>query len=204
MYGIDVYEDDDLYTKGYKVLPNCIKHIDCNIAKDLRTKIKSMNVIFNDNFDHRSDKKRLQLSNIAPLFDLPNFGLGYDPEITWNVLYSKRYCQDQAAHIDYELTPLLKKNKWTPDVSHGCIVAVENDTYFNVWPGRLDNPNQKTKIKLDKGDVLIFRADCIHSGSSYQKSNIRIHLYLDNPKRGLRHPYNKITRMTSICEDWKD
>ena len=45
---------------------------------------------------------------------------------------------------------------------------------------------QSHKIKgvdvlLDKGDILVFRGDLVHAGSSYKDDNIRIHAYLDSP-----------------------
>jgi|LakMenEpi03Aug12_release.lakeMendotaPanAssembly.Ray.scaffolds.fasta_scaffold5816299_1 hypothetical protein len=34
--------------------------------------------------------------------------------------------------------------------------------------------------KLNKGDIFIFRGDLVHAGSSYKKSNIRLHCFLDS------------------------
>ena len=40
---------------------------------------------------------------------------------------------------------------------------------------------------MNKGDIVIFRCDFVHSGSGYDKENIRLHCYLDS-KTVLRDP----------------
>jgi hypothetical protein len=42
-------------------------------------------------------------------------------------------------------------------------------------------PYNSTILNLNKGDILIFRADLVHAGSDYDELNIRLHTYLDSP-----------------------
>jgi hypothetical protein len=46
------------------------------------------------------------------------------------------------------------------------------------------------------GDVIVFRADCIHAGSAYTKENVRLHCYLDIPK--MPHATNRVQRWNKM------
>ena len=72
------------------------------------------------------------------------------------------------------------------------LVATMPGTKLNVWPGSIklitthpefikynDQINCKV-LDLDKGDVVFFRADLVHAGSSYDKENVRLHCFLDS------------------------
>lgn len=72
------------------------------------------------------------------------------------------------------------------------ITALMDNTFIYVWNKSINLINlediesnfpiiKSTKLNLNKGDVLIFRADLIHAGSDYINENIRLHVYLDNP-----------------------
>ena len=57
-------------------------------------------------------------------------------------------------------------------------------THIDVWVGykllldeSLCTPLRSTRIKLNKGDLLVFFGDCIHTGSAYDLDNIRLHCY---------------------------
>lgn len=41
------------------------------------------------------------------------------------------------------------------------------------------------KVNLNKGDILLFRGDLVHSGSGYDDFNHRLHCYMDY---GYREP----------------
>jgi ectoine hydroxylase-related dioxygenase (phytanoyl-CoA dioxygenase family) len=56
-----------------------------------------------------------------------------------------------------------------------CIPAVTSDDV------KYRNKINCKVIEINKGDVLVFRADLVHAGSDYDEENIRLHLYLDSP-----------------------
>jgi hypothetical protein len=54
---------------------------------------------------------------------------------------------------------------------------------FDVWPGaiRFDASRKfkPMKVRLQAGDVLIFRGDLVHAGAGVEKANVRLHAYMD-------------------------
>jgi hypothetical protein len=94
----------------------------------------------------------------------------------WVILKSLAGCNDQQPHTDYNVETI--KNITDPnDVPLLVLVGLMDETYLDIW----DMNGIHKKLVMEKGDVLIFRADMIHGGSSYEKENIRIHAYLDSP-----------------------
>jgi ectoine hydroxylase-related dioxygenase (phytanoyl-CoA dioxygenase family) len=70
------------------------------------------------------------------------------------------------------------------------LVALEDETTMDVWPGShrlvrgstdIQDPVSVVHVSLNKGDALLFRGDLVHAGSAYTKPNVRIHFYLDSP-----------------------
>ncbi len=62
--------------------------------------------------------------------------------------------------------------------------ALMDGTLLDVWPGAIrfdaSRSYKPLQIKLNKGDVLIFRGDLVHAGASVGAvENVRIHAYLD-------------------------
>ena len=119
----------------------------------------------------------------------------------WNILHSLPGCKRQQAHADYvpdeafinkmvELDSLKNRDK----IPLLCLVALEPNTYLDVWEHsirtvtqseetlrELLNPGiERTRIVLQPGDILIFRPDLVHAGSDYEDENIRLHVYLDS------------------------
>ena len=80
------------------------------------------------------------------------------------LLHSLQGCKKQRFHWDYDPN-LLKHEK-----PLGVLVALDDDTIFYT----LDK-----KIKLKRGDILIFDGDLVHAGGDYTQDNYRIHVYLD-------------------------
>lgn len=129
------------------------------------------------------DELNTKLKELYP-FHQPN---------NWVIIQSKDNCGKQVAHTDYvsstdmarvsdDLTPLA------------VLVCLEPDTRLYVWPksirlinlncnilGQIDTIESKC-VKLNVGDILIFRGDLVHAGAEYQKSNIRLHSYMDTVK----------------------
>ena len=93
------------------------------------------------------------------------------------VLHSTDNCLMQQWHTDFD--PVSTKKAETKPL--GVLLALENDTYFNVY--------KKKRITMEKGDLLIFDGDTVHAGAAYTKNNTRIHMYLDS--KFVKRQYNK-------------
>lgn len=99
-------------------------------------------------------------------------------------IHSAPGCQEQAAHCDFDpKSPCFQ----TPTFPVGVIVALQDDTFVDVWPGSHRNAFrvERHKVTLSKGDVLVFRGDCVHAGSAFQHANTRLHCYVDSGKTHL-------------------
>lgn len=105
------------------------------------------------------------------------------------VLLSKAGCCDQAPHTDVEIYQLHRNVKRLGDdgvfdgFPLGCLAALQDQTYLNVWDGSINFDAQKeyshSRIELHAGDLFIFRVDLVHSGAAYEEDNVRIHCFLD-------------------------
>jgi hypothetical protein len=107
----------------------------------------------------------------------------------WALLQSDSGCQRQMAHIDFEcgddLMQCIEKNAQVPMLA---LVALQPKTGIYVWPrstavvsGQYAGaPIMATHVRLEAGDVFVFRSDLVHAGSEYASSNMRLHCYLDS------------------------
>jgi hypothetical protein len=119
----------------------------------------------------------------------------------WNILQSLPGCKSQQPHTDYVPTEqfIKKMDELDNPENHNkmpllCLIALEPNTYLDVWENSirlitLPEPILKdilypdmflNRLCLQPGDVLLFRPDLIHAGSSYSEENIRLHVYLDS------------------------
>jgi hypothetical protein len=124
----------------------------------------------------------------------------------WNILQSLPGCKSQQPHTDYVPTEqfIRKMNEFDVMENHSkmpllCLIALEPNTYLDIWENSIRlitlsddymNPDiWLNRLCLQAGDILIFRPDLIHAGSSYSEENIRLHVYLDSeeiPRRANR------------------
>lgn len=124
----------------------------------------------------------------------------------WNILQSLPECKSQQPHTDYVPTEQFIKKMYELDNPENrykmpllCLIALEPNTYLDVWENstRLITSSEDilspdlvlNRLCLQAGDVLLFRPDLIHAGSSYSEENIRLHVYLDSeeiPRRANR------------------
>ncbi len=102
----------------------------------------------------------------------------------WVVLRSEPGCQPQRSHTDYLPEDVYQLSD--DGIPLACVVACMDETYFDVWPGAIrcfDTQPEKTfrhmRLKLNAGDMLVFRGDLVHGGAAFDKLNVRIHAYLD-------------------------
>jgi hypothetical protein len=111
------------------------------------------------------------------------------------ILRSDPGCLPQRAHTDYtdDAFKLVKDG----NVPLACVIALMDNTYFDVWPEAIQCFNLSTedtrvfhhrRLKLNAGDMLIFRGDLVHAGASFSEFNIRLHMYLD--ARGVKREQN--------------
>jgi hypothetical protein len=188
-----------LHDDGYEIFKNAIE-INEFILNEFIAQSNACKAIFNFNNNKKDDRKRKQTpvkKNKKIIKDfvngLKNFANGLNDKLVMNnpvIIKSMPNCQEQAPHTDYLLTLELMSLK-SDEIPLAMIIALENNTCLNVWSGSISIGKKrkrdselidKTIIKLDKGDILIFRADLIHAGSAYNIENIRLHAFLDNPK----------------------
>jgi len=187
---------EDIHKKGYCIFNNAFTITD-NIIQDLQLQIKQKaSPIFNS---VRNDNKRIQCNikvnstNKSFLKEIQNKITSINSMLvpsSWVILFSKKQCQRQLAHLDYEYTDEFKEVLHEPNkVPLLVIVAVMPGTTIHLWENSLDvmrntysgPARPATQISLEVGDILIFRSDMIHAGSDYETENIRLHCYLDSP-----------------------
>merc|ERR1711916_95064 len=99
------------------------------------------------------------------------------------MLLSKPGCHAQLVHSDY--TPDDLCEPWLDDdrVPLACVVALQPNTFFDVWPGatrfNVRDPFEYVRLCMGPGDVCIFRGDLAHAGASFEDSNVRVLTYMD-------------------------
>lgn len=197
-------EADPLHTVGYRVYQSVFKPSDA-VLEDVVAFSEEAIEIFNYNETKRNDFKRLEATidrrtcrKVTKQFlaDLDKFvsssiSCTLKPS-RWSVIHSKAGCQAQAPHCDYVPDLALAK---APDAQMplSVLVALMPGTRLNVWPnsirlatlsGRVLKemvPIACEELQLEPGDVLVFRGDFIHAGSSYGEDNYRLHTFLDSP-----------------------
>jgi hypothetical protein len=173
---------------GYHVYKNWFE-VNDNIISLLRKQIDSKRggPIFNG---EKNDKKRLQSNLSCNNKTISNFITNLENTIynllppdsplcfsNWVILKSLAGCDAQKPHTDYDPN-LINKCCYNENYIPLLVLASPMpETYLDIW----DFDGNHQKISLDVGDIIIFRANIIHSGSSYVNENIRIHTYLDSP-----------------------
>ena len=113
------------------------------------------------------------------------------------VLRSDPGCSVQRAHTDYTAGALRKVLGDDDKVPLACVIALMDETRFDVWPGAIrcfDLPDDAPvfphlQLTLNAGDMLVFRGDLVHGGAAFAVANIRLHMYLD--VQGVRRVNNK-------------
>ena len=91
------------------------------------------------------------------------------------VIHSDPGCQRQDWHCDYD-PDLVTASTCSP---MGVVVAIEPGTKFET---------PENAYSLTEGDILAFTGETVHAGAAYEKSNTRIHFYLDTAD--LPRPFN--------------
>lgn len=182
---------DSLDSLGYQTFKGAVTPTP-ELHKIVRENLKHAMVIFNDNARTRvNDDLRSQVDVNVTEKLLPGIDQILSPfeqrgltRSGFVALHSAPGCQEQAAHRDFDLECFDEGQ-----VPVGVLVAIEPGTTLDVWPFPKGGTKRGTKkgtkkvkrhqVKLDQGDVLVFRGDCVHAGSAYRFENTRLHCYLD-------------------------
>jgi len=176
----------NVYTRGYHVFKNKIPvHPTVLTALKKQVDSKTGGPIFNG---AKNDKKRIQSNLSRPpalldefideletiIYDLlpPDSPLSFS---NWVILKSTEGCERQRPHTDYD-PELIRRAPNHKDIPLLVLVSIMPNTCLDMW----DANGNHERVSMDAGDILIFRADTVHAGSSYQRENVRIHVYLDN------------------------
>ena len=210
------YMQTAMYRDGYVVLR---KQVDIQAALTARCAalLRRSEPIFNGKGRYGNDFKRRQARIAIAETELPDFGtifetLGIERAVTttfqYVALFSEAGCARQTAHADYN----IDVDMWAPNnprVSHGCVVSLTEGTRFDVWRGahlmipqygqELSPAVPRETIELGAGDVVVFRADCIHAGAAYSTDNVRIHCYMDI--ESMPHTHNRVNLWTKLVEE---
>ena len=197
-------DQDSLHVIGYKVYKTAVK-IPEEILQELFKKSNKASAIFNYNENTpKNDYKRRQYSLSAAKsnkvmrtflesvneFIHNNVSNVLKPN-SWVAIHSLPGCQDQAAHCDYIPNKVLA-SVTDEQMPLSVIVCLMPGTRLNVWPNSIRlaslsativkkiNPIPCEVVEMNVGDILVFRGDFIHAGSSYTKDNYRLHAFLDS------------------------
>ena len=199
LYSQSTPDEPQLHIDGYIHLKNIID-ISVNIYNEIvRQADKKAKPIFNHHETRvKNDMKRKQ-TNISTnkkefistinnyLTQNVNRNLSISP---WVVIKSLRGCGDQASHQDFIPTQDLL-NVDEEFMPLAVLIALMPNTKIHVWPKSINihksnksnnlKPIKRLTVTMDEGDLFIFRADCVHAGSSYDIENYRLHAYMDSP-----------------------
>jgi len=190
----------NLHTDGFEIIN--YNNINSKIIREIKNSGDDGYIIFNDKIRGGDDKRS------QSFIDNPNKELNDWKSCIMNLLKEKypklipndmvviksvKGCKKQIPHCDYE-QDLSFATAPDDEVPLGCLICIMEETTLDVWikSHRLAylnneiidniNPIKRTRIKLNIGEILIFRGDLVHAGSSYDKDNYRVHVFLDSEK----------------------
>lgn len=193
--------DAELHIDGYEII-SCGDVLTGGVVDELVDIGNNGYIIFNNKAkggdDKRSQKFVNKTSKSLNKWKLSVFHGLKDkyPNLTsadMVVIKSIEGCKKQLAHCDYEQNISFAT---CPDeyIPLGCLICIMEGTTLDIWPRshRLPclssdltknlKPIPRTTIELDIGEMLVFRGDLVHAGSSYKSDNFRVHLFLDSDK----------------------
>ena len=175
-------EHDTLHTLGYTVLRGKPAPQAC-VAEAMRGLSQGTNVFQSVGKGYRIQhelKASLHPSLSVVAADVE--ALIGKQHIVWSLLHSRAGCPAQPAHADY--APDLLQG--VPDhlIPLGCLVSIMKGTRLTVWPGAFVGRPLRScvypeTVELEVGDILLFRGDLVHAGSSYPDPNSRLHGFVD-------------------------
>lgn len=211
----------ELHVNGYEIIKGGFTTSE-KLLSELRRQSNSRGsgAIFNENSDKKNDLKRRQacLKNTSSLIsdfikeveDKLEHHMSTHHATSRVILKSLPGCQRQLAHSDNlpdkKLAETIILEEWG-EMPLAVVCSVEDST-IDIWdgainwiiPGAIDKDIPRKTVSLSKGDILVFRGDLIHGGSSYEEENIRVHFYLDSKKNP--HTYNMVYTLEG-AKEWE-
>ena len=198
VFGRHFRERLNLHVDGYVVFPGGVAVEDEDIEQYKEHVSRNGEVIFNRDNDGGNDhmRKQADITTVAGTeglqgklkkFTADNYidRFNLDKAHSMVLLYSEEGCEKQQPHTDYSKENM--ENVADEKVPLGCLVALEDQTFLDVWPKAIRFkriPYFPVRLELKKGDVFVFRGDLVHAGSSYKdRDNVRVHIYLDEADR---------------------
>ena len=170
--------------------PSQVRQLRSEISKELKAKDEArgqLQEVFNPN----PQRHQLPLDSDHPLVLLLKAALAHDGALREGftemgkavALYSSAGCEQQPWHVDFD--PMCKKGKGEEgrecirdlkdsQKPKGVFWAIEEGTRLMV----VGPEGESMEVHLKKGGVLIFDGDLVHAGAGYEKSNVRVHVYL--------------------------
>ena len=204
----NIEQSEELHSDGYMVIKNAIDLSLDTVEYFQRIKSDEFHSIFNNDRAENSgnDLLRLQVDYNNLQGQIP--GTLRDQLVSllqkecpghsirgMAVLRSEPGCRPQIPHTDY--AEALDESPWynwkTDQVPLGCVVALQDGTVFDVWPGSIRfNFEGHTfchqQLVLNRGDVVVFRGDLVHAGAGFDHCNVRVHCYLEPNDGGFPRP----------------
>lgn len=183
-----------LHSHGYVVLSGVFDFSDRQLSQ-LNQKFdtpEAKDSIFNETETKMSDGKRLQKNvsasnSVYPM--LSAFFTELFPGLSMRnltALCSLPGCQRQVAHCDY-IPTLEMLDTDDDDIPLLSLIGIQDNTHIDIWEkshkvirGFHSKPIARKTLTINRGDVVIFRADCVHAGSEYSEKNVRLHCFLDS------------------------
>jgi ectoine hydroxylase-related dioxygenase (phytanoyl-CoA dioxygenase family) len=102
-------------------------------------------------------------------------------DINASIIKSENGSKMQDPHIDWN--NLLVQKCERCDIPNFALYALDDDTTIEIWNESHKlflekhfpkKPIFRETIKLNKGDIIIWKACFVHAGSAYQKENWRL------------------------------
>jgi hypothetical protein len=154
--------------------------------------------IFNEEGNKRQRNKRVQCK--FSLFEVPSENTTVNVALrsiyrrlqellprhhseVWTLILSKSGTSLQDPHCDYTICPAEEQRRQQEGyqletTSFSLLIPTSDGANFVVWDAKEGN-NEAKVIVIQKGDALILRDDCIHSGGYYKYEHFaRLHVYL--------------------------
>ncbi|KAL3665165.1 hypothetical protein V7S43_009794 [Phytophthora oleae] len=121
----------------------------------------------------------------------------------WNVLKSLPGGPAQAPHRDFPVNMGDAFDFWDyTQLPGSMMLAVQDDTIlhgYGGWNRIAADLKEHVLIRLNRGDVIMFRGEFIHAGAGYDTTNIRIHCFLEPP--AFQHAPNTTTIVALLDPD---
>lgn len=115
----------------------------------------------------------------------------------WTALWSNPDCATQHPHFDYHRDNPMPEN-WR-ERAFSMILATSDGALLPVWNDK-EQMEQFEVFRLDKGDLIFFRSDVLHTGAPYAGGHrYRIHAYMNS--RTIAHEHGRVDRIEELTEE---